>query len=363
MYDDMVFYLIKDTIDRIIKEYKDSIPPIAIFPFGKDGMETKSILNNGFGIKEKYIIDNGLANINPHIFKDVVLKNITEKTIVIISTTDAEINRLLVDRVVDNKNDNLNIFNIRDNNIRPISDNMDYCIRLKELLHAKKVKNKNYIRVGRNNDGGYVMIDDFDENMCAYSFGISDDMSWDKMINQMTGMDVFMYDHTIPCAPEYRKGCYFIRCGVGVENTDNLRTLDYILNDSAKQINHKTENAILKMDIEGGEWDVIKSVSKSLLSQFRQMLFEFHGLTNKSNEEKIIESLGKLNETHQVAWIHGNNYRHAIGDDRIVVPDTIEVLYVNKNIYSFEDGKMNLPLVCDMPNMRLREDFDMSCYC
>lgn len=33
------------------------------------------------------------------------------------------------------------------------------------------------IRVGRNNDGGYVMVDDFDGIEAAYSIGINDDVS------------------------------------------------------------------------------------------------------------------------------------------------------------------------------------------
>ena len=46
----------------------------------------------------------------------------------------------------------------------------DHCIY--QLLIPKKVVNKNLTLLGGKKDGGYVLIDDFDNIKIAYSFGI-----------------------------------------------------------------------------------------------------------------------------------------------------------------------------------------------
>ncbi len=40
----------------------------------------------------------------------------------------------------------------------------NYYRELKNLLKIRRVKNSSFIRIGRENDGGYIMLDDF-QNM------------------------------------------------------------------------------------------------------------------------------------------------------------------------------------------------------
>jgi len=48
---------IKNAIESTLNTFKRSF---IIYPYGEYGMLTKQILNDSFGIKEKYIIDNKL---------------------------------------------------------------------------------------------------------------------------------------------------------------------------------------------------------------------------------------------------------------------------------------------------------------
>ena len=116
------------------------------------------------------------------------------------------------------------------------------------------------------------------------------------------------------------------------------------------------------MDIEDAEWDVLDSVSESVLKCFRQMVFEFHGMTDYSENgrEKRIKVLRKLNNTHQIVWVHGNNYTYALNNGELTIPYAIEVLYLNKDCYNFSNENAFLPLSLDMPNMAGRKDFDLS---
>ena len=75
------------------------------------------------------------------------------------------------------------------------------CREIINLLSPMDVEGVGYVRVGGDNDGGYVMLDDFKRKIeAAYSFGIGSDVSWDEAM-ACRGIDVFMYDHTIEELP------------------------------------------------------------------------------------------------------------------------------------------------------------------
>ena len=71
------------------------------------------------------------------------------------------------------------------------------CEEIVSLLSPMDIKDGKYLRIGRKNDGGYVLLDNFSDGSVksAYSFGISNDVSWDEDIANL-GIDVFMFDHT-----------------------------------------------------------------------------------------------------------------------------------------------------------------------
>ena len=73
-------------------------------------------------------------------------------------------------------------------------------LKLLPFFVTKSVLGGELIRLGRKNDGGYVMLNEFDEKMEAYSFGINDDISWDLDIANR-GLNCWMYDHTIQRLP------------------------------------------------------------------------------------------------------------------------------------------------------------------
>jgi hypothetical protein len=48
-------------------------------------------------------------------------------------------------------------------------------LQLARLFSPRAADGHRKVRVGRENDGGYVMLDDFDDVVAAFSFGINDD--------------------------------------------------------------------------------------------------------------------------------------------------------------------------------------------
>ena len=221
-----------------------------------------------------------------------------------------------------------------------LNDN-EFCIY--RFLCPKEVPGKKRILIGRKADGGYVLLDDFENIKIAYSFGIEADVYFDKDLADR-GIDVYMYDHTINNLPFDNPKFHWKKIGVGGKNdtNENIKTLEELIIENG----HSSEkNMILKMDIESCEWNTLKDLSEEILNQFKYILIEFH-----FNKEPNIyyEVLRKLYKTHQVFYFYCNNgnYIETFGNNRICL--TLEVSWVirknntfikDSSIYPIEDFK------------------------
>ena len=202
---------------------------------------------------------------------------------------------------------------------------------LKNLLSIKD-HNKSYLcRIGRKHDGGYAMLNDFANTEAAYSFGISNDVSWDLDIAEM-GIDVFMYDHTIAALPENHERFHFHQIGVADSMDDVSTELEPLSNIIVRNGHSKSKNLILKMDVEGCEWGALKMTSNEDLCRFKQIVLEIHGLTNELNFEEMCQVLEKMNENFNLIHIHANNYSNIVYIGDIALSDVMEITYIRKGI-------------------------------
>ena len=223
----------------------------------------------------------------------------------------------------------------------------EYYREIHELLHVSKAEGHELIRVGREYDGGYIMLDDLPGGI-AYSFGISDDVSWDKDMASR-GYDVFMYDHTIDGLPEENARFHWSKLGIadGVSLDERLKTLEELISMN----HHENErDMILKMDVEGAEWGFLESVKPETLAQFSQILFEFHGMNKTGICGKIPGIIQKISQTHKLIHLHGQNWGFYVCTGGKTFCNQIEVTYVRKDKYSFiDDYDVRLPTDIDMP--------------
>lgn len=221
---------------------------------------------------------------------------------------------------------------------------------IRRLLHIRSVVGKELVRVGGTNDGGYIMLDDFVAGGIAYSFGISNDVTWDDaMANK--GYEIFMYDHTIECLSKQRNAFHYFRTGISAEKNEKglLDTLENMIHSNGHS---QTRNMILKMDVEGAEWPVLETVNLETLSQFDQIVFEMHGFIDTDDlfRDSMINVLKKINVTHQVVHVHPNNYCIPVWDNDRPWPYAFEVTYVSRAKHDFmEPEKLHLPIAIDAP--------------
>jgi len=195
---------------------------------------------------------------------------------------------------------------------------------LKEQLIPFKVPVEK-IRCGRNYDGGYVMFNyNLNKIEGVYSYGINDDVSFEMDITKYVDSNIYMYDHTINSLPYNHPSFLFIK---------EKGSLDNIIRH-VNTTNNISNKLILKMDIEGCEWEIIEKIDRKFLEKFEQFIIEFHNIQFLQNESfghfnltypSIINVFKKLNEIFYLGHIHGNNHGGIS-----MLPNTIECTYIRK---------------------------------
>ncbi|MDQ1282125.1 MAG: hypothetical protein QG630_476, partial [Patescibacteria group bacterium] len=222
----------------------------------------------------------------------------------------------------------------------------------KEFLNLFKpygVKGFEKLRVGAKGDSGYVMFDSYKLNQnkkkIAYSFGISDDVSWDEgMVKK--GYDIFMYDHTINSLPhgkENNNKFHFFKEGISSENhpEDSCRPLKEFM-EINNHINNEDLELVLKIDVEGAEWNFLQDIDTSILNKFSQILIELHFERNK-DLDYYSYCVKKLTENHFIFHVHNNNYTLTPYWRGFPIPIVFELSLANKNLFEKEKNTTLFP--------------------
>ena len=234
-------------------------------------------------------------------------------------------------------------------NTRKISNEEKiYIQKLRQFIFLYDINDKcyRYIRIGSKRDGGYIMVKPLSRTKIAYSIGICDNVDWDsQMVDK--GYEVFMYDHTIEALPFMKKGFHWFKtgiCGGGGGVKASLQTLDAMLNDNGHS---ETDGMILKMDVEGCEWDVLDSISKNILSHFDQIVLEIHFILTSRDKGQILRCLDKLSCTHDIVHLHANNTCKVVYMNKCIIPDVLEITYLKKGYCKLKPMVDMLPRTMD----------------
>ncbi len=215
-----------------------------------------------------------------------------------------------------------------------------------KVEHLKITKSCKHNWYGNTYGGFYICPDLLDEKSVIYSFGIGEDISFDTAIIKNHGCQVFGFDPTpksinwvksqktnekflfyefgigsksgfvdffLPKNPEYVSGSL-----IDTKNVDTARKVSVEMKslvDIMNELNHKHID-VLKMDIEGSEYDVIENILNSKIS-ITQILIEFHDRFFENGTLKTKQAIQKLNS-------HGYEI--------FAVSDSFEeISFINKN--------------------------------
>ena len=225
--------------------------------------------------------------------------------------------------------------------------------KIRDQLYAElktvALSNCTLERFGGASDGGYLICSNLvDGAQSAYSYGIEFEDNWGCQLSRKTGVTIHQYD----CFTETRPQCdggkfvFHPECIGPKAETQEGKLFDTLTAQIEKN-GDKGKRLIVKMDVEGAEWDSLMQTSDEVLANIDQLNMEMHGV----NEQKVVDVVRKLKKNFHLVWLHWNNWECT----RKALPlpgNNFEVLFVNKRIGKLDpNGKPHVPgAPPDVPN-------------
>jgi hypothetical protein len=214
------------------------------------------------------------------------------------------------------------------------------------------------IRIGPKGDGGYVLVDHLRSQQTVISYGISDEYSFDlEMANR--GHAVHMFDHTIKPLEGLPKNIYFHSEGVcGISNPEQKL---FSVKDHLDKFDIKGNDLILKMDVEGYEYEALSLTPDETLVRFEQIALEVHDMHNLDTDEfyyKFYRLFAKLNQNFTLCHVHANNTDHLQPYKFISgmpVCLLLELSFVRNDIVVRSKSKTLYPTPLDYPNVNMSD--------
>ena len=191
--------------------------------------------------------------------------------------------------------------------------------------------------LGNNYGGFYLTTGGLNKYSIVYSIGIGEDISFDSEVIEKFDCKVFAYDPTpksVDWVAKHVKNQKFIFQPFGVANQKGKKrfylpknrnhvsgslhpihsvetTKSIVLNFDTlsslmKKNNHKKID-VLKMDIEGAEYDVIEDIVKNKID-VGQILVEFHPHFEKGGRKKTKKAIKSLHENGYKCFGRSNSF-------------------------------------------------------
>jgi hypothetical protein len=201
--------------------------------------------------------------------------------------------------------------------------------RLFAEIQPVNVTNCELKRFGELHDGGYPLCANLLADVkSGYSYGISGYDGWGCDVSQQLRVAVHQYDCFDVRQPSCPSGrtVFHAECVGTTKSVHNGRPFDSIGN----QLDGNGDwgaPVVMKIDVEGAEWDALLSAPDEALQQIDQLNVEFHHV----DDPKYVATVQRLKRFFYIAHVHFNNF----SCDPALRPFpswAFEVLLVNKRI-------------------------------
>jgi hypothetical protein len=254
----------------------------------------------------------------------------------------------------------------------------------KALQALRPVVIDDLVRLGAPHDGGYVLprsgvlVAD-----ALLSFGVGTEWSFEDDATQLNpNLCVHAYDHTItekavldmlvstwetqaesglPGILARLKQCQsyneFFR---GANNHFRERIVHHAKHPAEATVHNamlrlgRRPYVILKMDIEGDEYEVIDDILE-YRNRIVVIVAEFHH--THSQRETFLRSVARIRERYAVVHLHGNNWAGQAPDG---LPHLLEITFLRKDLCTGSSRRSRLPVSgLDFPNVPDRPDVEL----
>ena len=209
---------------------------------------------------------------------------------------------------------------------------------LKKLL-PYKIEHK-LLRLGEENDGGYLIPNDFSGIKKNYSAGVGELTKFEKDLEERFSIKSNMVDFNDIDPKIFPKKSNFLKKKIGIISSEyEININDWLIDEDGE--------IIFKMDIEGDEYSVLTSITDKNLNKIRILVIELHDLRNLRNNfffktfEKIIS---RLNNVFYVCHLHANNSSKIKNIGGFNVPDMLEITLIRRDrIKNFSGEYAEIP--------------------
>jgi len=189
-------------------------------------------------------------------------------------------------------------------------------------------------RAGGPGDGGYWIPEDLQGIRFCFSPGVATNSSFEEELASR-GIQIFLADRSVDGPPVENNRFHFIKKHIASysDHRNGLISLDDWYEESIR--GHTSEaDLLLQMDIEGSEYEVIHSISRTLLKKFKVIVIEFHNLHQLLNCNQIgmmERAFSKILQGFEVVHFEENPFAGYFEVSGKKYARLLEVTFVRKN--------------------------------
>lgn len=229
---------------------------------------------------------------------------------------------------------------------------------LLKLLRPVKVS-RPLTRIGDQGDGGYLMCDDLIDIAWCYSPGVGSVSSFEESLFSRYGIRSHLAEanRTVELRPYIAT---FTPKYLGDKPEKSYMNFQEWFGTTGSASG--SEDLILQMDIEGGEYEVLLATDRHILNRFRHIIIEFHNIDywiSPPYFELVIQSFKKLLADFYPVHIHPNNCCGYADLDGVLVPRVFEVSFIRKDRVHPLSYETNFPNPLDSANLPDRPDLTL----
>ncbi len=231
------------------------------------------------------------------------------------------------------------------------SQDQELRARTYAALQPVRLANCTLARLGEPRDGGYLMCGNLLDAEAGYSYGISNYDGWGCQVSTQLGIPVHQYD----CFDQRRPRCdggqtrFHPECIAAAARVDEAGRRFDALDAQIAANGDAGRRLLVKMDVEGSEWESLLQTPREVLERIDQLAIELHMHEGDAWTQYLV--VEKLRDVFHVAHLHFNNYAcsPAVPPYPSYAP---EVLLVNKRlaVLSTDRSPVPRPHPLDAPN-------------
>jgi hypothetical protein len=231
-----------------------------------------------------------------------------------------------------------------------------------DALQPVALTNCQLERFGEPHDGGYLMCANLLGGVeSGYSYGIAGYDKWGCDVSTRFDVPLHQYDcfdTTQPACPGGNT-IFHAECVGASKTLDEGRLFDSIESQFSRN-GDRAKRVVMKMDVEGAEWDSLLTAPDAVLQQIDQLAIELHWMRDAqgrwTDDGRYLALVERLKQYFHVAHLHFNNHSCIEGLEPFPAW-AYEVLFVSKRLAVVDPGRtagglhgLDAPNAADMPD-------------